>query len=224
MAATAGFAADVAHELKNPLSSLRSAAETISRISDPEQQQRLMNVILRDVARLDRLITDISRASRLDNEMASESARVIDLRDLVTNFVEARQTTTETHKLVANVSEVPVMVSVHDGRIVQILDNLLGNAVSFAPVDSQISFSVDPGEDGMARLQVRDQGPGIPPGRLQEIFNRFYSERPASEAFGEHSGLGLSIAQQIAHGYGGDLVAANDEGACFSLSLPLAKA
>jgi two-component system sensor histidine kinase ChvG len=161
MAATAGFAADVAHELKNPLSSLRSAAETISRISDPEQQQKLMNVILRDVARLDRLITDISRASRLDNEMATESARVIDLRDLVTNFVEARQATTDTHRLEATLSDVPVTVSVHDGRIVQILDNLLGNAVSFAPTDSQISFSVDLGDDGMVRLQVRDQGPGF---------------------------------------------------------------
>jgi two-component system sensor histidine kinase ChvG len=224
MVATAGFAADVAHELKNPLSSLRSAAETISRISDPEQQQKLMNVILRDVGRLDRLITDISRASRLDNEMATESASVIDLRDLVTNFVEARQTTTATHRLEATISDVPVTVSVHDGRIVQILDNLLGNAVSFAPADTQIIFSIDLGEDGKARLQVRDQGPGIPPGRLQEIFTRFYSERPESEAFGEHSGLGLSIAQQIAHGYGGDLIASNEEGACFTLSLPVAKA
>ena len=223
MSANAGFAADVAHELKNPLSSLRSAAETISRISDPEQQQKLMNVILRDVGRLDRLITDISRASRLDNEMATESASVIDLRDLVTNFVEARQTTTDTHRLEAVVSDVPVTVLVHDGRIVQILDNLLGNAVSFAPADGRISFSIDLGDDGMARLQVRDQGPGIPPGRLQEIFTRFYSERPESEAFGEHSGLGLSIAQQIAHGYGGDLVASNEGGACFTLSLPVAK-
>ena len=100
MAATAGFAADVAHELKNPLSSLRSAAETISRISDAKQQAKLMNVILNDVARLDRLITDISRASRVDNEMAEEQGRVIDLRDLVENFVVARRTTVETHDLV----------------------------------------------------------------------------------------------------------------------------
>ncbi|MEC8641857.1 MAG: ATP-binding protein, partial [Pseudomonadota bacterium] len=100
------------------------------------------------------------------------------------------------------------------------LDNLLANAVSFSPVDSLVTFTVDVAEDGMARLMVKDQGPGIPPGRLLEIFNRFYSERPASEAFGEHSGLGLSIAQQIAHGYGGDLVASNDEGACFILTLP----
>ena len=222
MAATAGFAADVAHELKNPLSSLRSAAETISRISDPEQQQKLMNVILRDVSRLDRLITDISRSSRVDNEMATEFAATIDLRDLVASFVEARRTTTDTHELVADLADMPVHVTVQDGRIVQILDNLLGNAVSFAPQGSQISFHLGINEQGKAELAVQDRGPGIPPGRLEEVFNRFYTERPAGEAFGEHSGLGLSIAQQIARGYGGELVAANNDGARFTLTLPLA--
>ena len=222
MAATAGFAADVAHELKNPLSSLRSAAETISRISDPEQQQKLMNVILRDVSRLDRLITDISRSSRVDNEMATEFAATIDLSDLVASFVEARRTTTDTHELVADLADMPVHVTVQDGRIVQILDNLLGNAVSFAPQGSQISFHLGINEQGKAKLAVQDRGPGIPPGRLEEVFNRFYTERPAGEAFGEHSGLGLSIAQQIARGYGGELVAANNDGARFTLTLPLA--
>ena len=222
MAATAGFAADVAHELKNPLSSLRSAAETISRISDPEQQQKLMNVILRDVSRLDRLITDISRSSRVDNEMATEFAATIDLRDLVASFVEARRTTTDTHELVADLADMPVHVTVQDGRIVQILDNLLGNAVSFAPQGSRISFHLGINEQCKAELAVQDRGPGIPPGRLEEVFNRFYTERPAGEAFGEHSGLGLSIAQQIARGYGGELVAANNDGARFTLTLPLA--
>ena len=222
MAATAGFAADVAHELKNPLSSLRSAAETISRISDAEQQQKLMNVILRDVARLDRLITDISRASRVDNEMASESAAIIDLRDLVVSFVEARQATSEDHELVAEIGDLVTPVEVHDGRIVQILDNLLGNAVSFAPKGSRITFAIERSEAGLVSLTVQDQGPGIPAGRLQEIFNRFYSERPTGEAFGEHSGLGLSIARQIARGYGGDLIASNNDGARFTLTLPVA--
>ena len=220
MAATAGFAADVSHELKNPLSSLRSATETISRISDQKQQKKLMNIILRDVVRLDRLITDISRASRLDNEMAGESATKIDLRDLVDNFVAARQPTTESHTLSFDAVDDPVLVNVQDGRLVQILDNLLGNAVSFAPSGTAISFSVGMTETGEARLEVRDKGPGIPPDRLEEVFNRFYSERPAGEAFGEHSGLGLSIAQQIARGYGGNLVVRNEDGACFTLTLP----
>ena len=222
MAAPAGFAADVAHALKHPLSSLRSAAETLSRISDPEQQQKLMNVILRDVSRLDRLITDISRSSRVDNEMATEFAATIDLRELVASFVEARRTTTDTHELVADLADMPVHVTVQDGRIVQILDNLLGNAVSFAPQGSQISFHLGINERGKAELAVQDRGPGIPPGRLEEVFNRFYTERPAGEAFGEHSGLGLSSAQQIARGYGGELVAANNDGARFTLTLPLA--
>ena len=224
MAATAGFAADVAHELKNPLSSLRSAAETISRISDAKQQQKLMNVILRDVARLDRLITDISRASRLDNEMAVEAAATFDLRDLAGNFVEARADTTAGHRLVAELPEAAVMVRAQDGRIVQILDNLLANAVSFAPADSEITFRLTSDGKGQASLSVHDRGPGIPAGRLEDVFNRFYSERPAGEAFGEHSGLGLSIAKQIAQGYGGDLTAANDEGACFTLTLPTVSA
>ncbi|MGC6452296.1 MAG: stimulus-sensing domain-containing protein [Candidatus Puniceispirillaceae bacterium] len=222
MAATAGFAADVAHELKNPLSSLRSAAETISRISDAKQQQKLMNVILRDVSRLDRLITDISRASRLDNEMAIEAAMTFDLRDLVGNFVEARTDTTESHHLVADLPEAPVMVSAQDGRIVQILDNLLANAVSFAPPGTEITFRLAIDGKGQAALSVQDRGPGIPAGRLEDVFNRFYSERPAGEAFGEHSGLGLSIAKQIAQGYGGELSAANSDGACFTLILPTA--
>ena len=221
MAATAGFAADVAHELKNPLSSLRSAAESISRISDAKQRQKLMNVILRDVARLDRLITDISRASRLDNEMAVEAAATFDLCNLVGTFVEARADTTAHHKLVAVLPDMEVMVRAQDGRIVQILDNLLANAVSFAPEDSEITFRLATDNKGQVTLSVQDRGPGILSGRLDDVFNRFYSERPAGEAFGEHSGLGLSIARQIAQGYGGDLTAANDEGACFTLTLPI---
>ena len=116
------------------------------------------------------------------------------------------------------------MVRAQDGRIVQILDNLLANAVSFAPADSEITFRLTSDGKGQASLSVHDRGPGIPAGRLEDVFNRFYSERPAGEAFGEHSGLGLSIAKQIAQGYGGDLTAANDEGACFTLTLPTVSA
>ncbi|MEC7212190.1 MAG: ATP-binding protein, partial [Pseudomonadota bacterium] len=99
----------------------------------------------------------------------------------------------------------------------------LGNAVSFAPAGTTISFQLAAGQDGLAALAVQDCGPGIPPGRLEEVFNRFYTERPAGEAFGEHSGLGLSIARQIARGYGGDLTAANKDGGRFTLTLPLVK-
>ena len=114
------------------------------------------------------------------------------------------------------------MVSAQDGRIVQILDNLLANAVSFAPPGTEITFRLAIDGKGQAALSVQDRGPGIPAGRLEDVFNRFYSERPAGEAFGEHSGLGLSIAKQIAQGYGGELSAANNDGACFTLTLPTA--
>jgi two-component system sensor histidine kinase ChvG len=226
MVATAGFAADVAHELKNPLSSLRSAAETISHISDPAQQQKLMDVILKDVARLDRLISDISQASRVDNEIASHDGAPVDLCKLVDSFVQTRQATIETHKLVQHLGEAPVEVMIHDSRIVQVLDNLLANAVSFAPPNSTITITL--GTDAQASnaiLTFADEGPGIPPGRLESVFNRFYTERPSAEAFGQHSGLGLSIARQIVRGHGGELTASNisdnKTGACFTMTLPL---
>ncbi len=222
MAATAGFAADVAHELKNPLSSLRSAAETISRVTDPAQQQKLMNVILNDVARLDRLITDISHASRVDNEIASEDGRVIDMVELVQSYVSMRAPTLETHNLIFAGFDSPAMARVLDNRIVQVLDNLIGNAVSFAPEGSNITVSMTVDDtDNMVRIEVQDKGPGIPAGRLDSIFERFYSERPATETFGEHSGLGLSIARQIMRGHHGDLTVHNDGGACFTMSVPL---
>ncbi len=223
MAATAGFAADVAHELKNPLSSLRSAAETISHISDPAQQQRLMDVILKDVARLDRLISDISQASRIDNEIVSNSGQLIDLSKLVDSFVQTRQATTESHTLLQRMPDAPIEVVIHDSRVVQVLDNLLGNAVSFAPEDTEITFDLSVDEvTNCAVLELQDRGPGIPAGRLEAIFDRFYSERPPNEEFGEHSGLGLSIARQIIQGHGGELTASNRNGACFTMSLPLA--
>ena len=222
MEATARFAADVAHELKNPLSSLRSAAETVSRIKDPAKQARLMDIILKDVARMDRLITEISRAGRLDNEMAGERGETIDLCALVRSFVKTRSATVESHRLVCRIETKQVTAIVQDDRIVQILDNLLANARSFAPAKSAITFTVGLAQNGMARIKVQDRGPGIPEDRLAHVFNRFYTERPSSERFGEHSGLGLSIAKQIANGYGGDLVAVNNRGACFLLTLPLA--
>ena len=223
MAATAGFAADVAHELKNPLSSLRSAAETISHISDPEQQQKLMDVILKDVVRLDRLISDISQASRVDNEIASHSGQLVDLCKLVDSFVQTRQATTDSHILIHHMSHSPIEVLIHDSRIVQVLDNLLANAVSFAPKDSEITIDLSVDEDGdYAILDFKDKGPGIPTGRMESIFDRFYSERPSDEAFGQHSGLGLSIARQIVRGHGGELTASNRDGACFTMLLPLA--
>ncbi|MGA0951563.1 MAG: stimulus-sensing domain-containing protein [Candidatus Puniceispirillaceae bacterium] len=223
--ATAAFAADVAHEIKNPLSSLRSAAETISLIKDPAQQQKLMNVILQDVSRLDRLITDISQASRVDTEIIGQDGEPIDFAALLDNFIQLRRQSFANHKLVLAKPEQPIMVVGQDGRIVQVLDNLLSNAVSFSPKGAEIIFDLSIKDSpAQAVLQILDEGPGIPENRLETVFHRFYSERPKGESFGDHSGLGLSIAKQIIEGHGGSLVASNRDtgGACFTLTLPLA--
>lgn len=222
--ATAAFAADVAHEIKNPLSSLRSAVETISLVKEPAQKQRLMKVILQDVNRLDRLITDISQASRVDTEIIGKDGELLDFANLLDSFIQLRQQTVVNHSLVFERPGIPMIVSVKQDRVVQVLDNLLSNAISFSPVKGKIIFLLT--EEKMSRkalLQILDEGPGIPRNRLKTVFDRFYSERPKKESFGDHSGLGLSIAKQIIEGHGGTLVANNrlSGGACFSLSLPL---
>lgn len=222
--ATAGFAADVAHELKNPLTSLRSAVETVQIVKDKEQQTKLMNVILADVSRLDRLITDISQASRVDAELAAPAPDLVDFGSLVSSWVDVAAIRLPELNLHTTASEQALPVQLHTSRIVQILDNLLDNAKSFHPADKPLEIGVY-ARGGMAVLEVADAGAGIPPRNLETIFNRFYTQRPSKESFGRHSGLGLSIARQVAIAHGGTLVARNlsTGGACFTLCLPLVK-
>ena len=230
--ATAGFAADVAHELKNPLTSLRSAAETFSRIKNQSQQHLLMGVILEDVTRLDRLITDISQASRVEAELAQTHRDNVDFSALVDSWVSMMRDRYPDIKLswkqIDNSQDkTHYEVSIHTGRIIQILDNLLANAISFNPPDREIELElyITGRNKQQICISIRDHGPGIPDANLDTIFNRFYSQRPNDEAFGHHSGLGLSIARQIAEAHGGDLYAghAAGNGAIFFLELPLAK-
>lgn len=202
------FAADVAHEIKNPLTSLRSAVETAGKVRDPERQQMLMQVIRDDVDRLDRLITDISRASRLDAELTRDEAAVVDvaqmLETLVGFYALDKEVTGKTASVVLDhLPKTGLHVSGVEVRLVQVIQNLISNALSFAPIDSKVVVGARQTKDGAIEITVDDEGGGIPEGKLEAIFDRFYSERPKTEKFGTHSGLGLSISKQIVEAHHG---------------------
>jgi two-component system sensor histidine kinase ChvG len=227
------FAADVAHEIKNPLTSLRSAVETMDFARTPEQKQKLMDVIQKDVQRLDRLVTDISNASRLDAELVRERMLAFDLGSLITALADMIRGQGEDRnvKVATNLPKGALIARGLEVRIAQVVTNLLENALSFAPDGSTITVSGKRLTRGMIRLTIEDQGPGIPDDNLGSIFERFYSERPQAEVFGNHSGLGLSISKQIVEAHGGRIWAENirpvgarsdtpAEGARFVLELP----
>jgi two-component system, OmpR family, sensor histidine kinase ChvG len=224
------FAADVAHEIKNPLTSLRSAVETAARINDPDRRQKLMNIILEDVSRLDRLISDISDASRLDAALSRENSEPVDVGRMLATLAEVTETTAMQNRtrLVLQLDlRRDLVVNGIEGRLVQVFRNLIANALSFSPPDSTITLTARR-ENATVIAEVLDQGPGIPEGREQNIFQRFYSERPQTEKFGQHSGLGLSISKQIVEAHGGTVIAENRRrpdgtvaGARFIVTLPV---
>jgi two-component system sensor histidine kinase ChvG len=212
------FAADVAHEIKNPLTSLRSAVETAVRIEDPVKQRRLLNIVLEDVERLDRLISDISDASRLDAELSRVEHVPIALDQMLATLVELHEAAAAEGavRLALNAPEAIaraggfVVPGVED-RLVQVFRNLIVNAVSFSPPGGTIALGLQRGADAVI-VTVDDMGPGIPEAKLVAIFDRFYSERPAGEKFGTHSGLGLSISKQIVEAHLGAIRAENRRG------------
>ncbi|QHQ37099.1 ATP-binding protein [Algicella marina] len=205
------FAADVAHEIKNPLTSLRSAVETMPYAKDEEQRGRLLDVIKQDVDRLNRLVTDISNASRLDSELVRDEMDELDLHGLLRELVEFNQTQSEEvgAELVTDFSDKPLMIQGLGGRLAQVFVNLITNALSFATEGDRIVIRTSVPKAGVVRVTVEDQGPGIPDENLADIFSRFYSERPQKEAFGNHSGLGLAISLQIVEAHGGQIWAEN---------------
>jgi two-component system, OmpR family, sensor histidine kinase ChvG len=224
------FAADVAHEIKNPLSSIRSAIETLRRIEDPEKQRRLLAIIAEDVGRLDRLISDISDASRIDAELSRAATEQVDVAPILSTLAEINETTRSDGdpRIEMEAPEGKLVVQAVEGRLVQVLRNLIGNAESFSPPDGRIGLRAR--ETGnVVEISVEDEGPGIPDAKLEHIFDRFYSERPQGEHFGQHSGLGLSISRQIVEALKGRISAENrrDEqghvlGARFVVRLPRA--
>ncbi len=230
MDATEQFAADVAHEIKNPLSSIRSAIETLRRVSDLEQQRRLLAIIGEDVIRLDRLISDISDASRIDAELSRTAMQALDVVPILETLAEMHDATRQEDDpvMVLHVAASPLLVWAVEGRLVQVLRNLIGNAKSFSPTRGQIRLSARQA-GGLIELSVEDEGPGIPTSRLEHVFERFYTERPTTEQFGQHSGLGLAISRQIIVALKGKITAENlrDEtgkttGARFVIQLPRA--
>ena len=198
MDATERFAADVAHEIKNPLSSIRSAVETLLRVDDPRQQRRLMAIIAEDVGRLDRLISDISDASRVDAELSRTATQRLDVGAILGFLAEIHDATRRDGDPVIELSipAAPLEVLAVEGRLVQVLRNLIGNACSFSPPGGTITLTARD-LSPLVEISVEDQGVGIPATKLEHVFDRFYSERPVGEAFGKHSGLGLSISRQI---------------------------
>ncbi|HWU19734.1 MAG TPA: sensor histidine kinase [Devosia sp.] len=222
------FAADVAHELKNPLTSLRSAVETLPLAKRQEDKDRLNDIIQHDVKRLDRLITDISSASRLDAELARESADRVDIEKLAEAMVGIQKDMAQGR----NVSVVMgkrtgkgnAVVNGHESRLAQVFANLIDNAVSFSPEGGVVTVALSTDADDIT-VTVSDEGRGIT-GDFGKIFQRFYTDRPDTESFGDHSGLGLSISKQIVDAHKGTIRASNRgdrSGALFTIVLPRAR-
>ncbi len=222
------FAADVSHELKNPLASLRSAVEGLERIDDPQLRAQLASVIRDDIARMDRLIGDISEAARTDAELARAHFRPVDLGELIEQLVSSWETRRETGNAriaFARPRKDSAVVMGKPDRLARALDALLDNAVSFSPPGGLIEIAVALVGDEVI-IRIDDEGPGVPAEAREAIFNRFHSVRPDTENFGRHSGLGLAIAQAIVKGHDGEIdVQDRDDapsGARFTIHLPAA--
>ena len=227
------FAADVSHEIKNPLTSIRSALETLDLVQDKDKRDRLTAVLQQDVRRLDRLITDISNASRLDAELSRDRPRPVDLAALLTEIVGVYETTGKPGEAPVTLDlavDAPARVMGRDGPLGQVFRNLIDNARSFSPTGATVRIAVRRDETDTLlplRIAVEDDGPGIPPENLETVFERFYTSRPRGAAFGSNSGLGLSIVRQIVEAHGGRVTATNRldasgavKGARFDVALP----
>ena len=232
----ANFAADVAHEIKNPLTSLRSASDTLRVAKTDEQREKLISIIQQDVSRMDRLITDISKASKVDANLARETAQTLDVNDIVENITEFyAQTSSGDGPQLRNVTDIqsdePIFIRAFESPFAQVLRNLIDNALTFSPADGEVRIQAQiqtMGEKERVVITVDDDGPGIPEGNLETVFDRFYTERPKGAQFGSHSGLGLAICRQIITAHKGTIHAENRQsaangeidGARFVINLP----
>jgi two-component system sensor histidine kinase ChvG len=222
------FAADVTHELKNPLASLRSAMDGLDRVDDPNVRQKLVAVAREDVVRLDRLINDIGEAARTDAELARATFEAVDLGPLIEQIVaswEDRREKGDASIAFARPRKASAVVMGKPGRLARAINAIIDNAVSFSPPGGLVEIAAARVGDEV-RIRIDDEGPGVPPEARQAIFNRFHSVRPEGENFGRHSGLGLAIAEAIVKGHDGEIdVQDRDDapsGARFTIRLPAA--
>jgi two-component system sensor histidine kinase ChvG len=220
------FAADVTHELKNPLASLRSAIDGLESVKDAKLRDRLMKVARDDVLRLDRLISDISEAARTDAELARARFEPVDLGPLIEQLVkswEKRRDMGNARIAFARPRKASTVVMGDPGRLARAIDNILDNAVSFSPPGGLVEIAASH-VGNRVRVRIDDEGPGVPEQAREAIFNRFHSIRPEGEQFGRHSGLGLAIAKAIVEGHDGEITVLDRDdapsGARFIISLP----
>jgi len=219
------FAADVAHEIKNPLASLRSAIESLGKVDDDNLRNQLIDIASHDVRRIDRLVTEISDASRIDAELSRATFESFDLSALTRAIIQRREHREENENIAVELPDplVGARVKGVPARIERVIDNLLDNAVSFSPADGMINVTMRM-DDERISVAICDQGRGIPVESRDKVFHRFHSDRPDAEDFGNHSGLGLAIGRTIAEAHGGTLTASDRPdgrpGACMELILP----
>lgn len=226
--ATDSFAADVSHELKNPIASLRSALEGLGRIEDPALRARLMEIAQDDVHRLDRLVTDIAEASRIDAQLSRTPFRPIDLSVLISRLVRAREMRgiekgVRLHFTPQAGGKFPEILG-EEQRLARVFENLIANGISFSPPDGTVHMELE-ADDDWATFTIEDDGPGVPHDDREAVFRRFHSLRPHDEDFGRHSGLGLAIARSILEGHNGTITikdrADGRGGGRFVVRLPL---
>ena len=226
------FAADVAHELKNPLTSIRSASETLGIVKTQEAKDKLVGVIQHDVERMDRLITDISNASRLDADLAREERERVNLSALLADIIGVYEATSRegAAPVTLQAGEAPVFVEGFSAPLGQVFRNLIDNARSFSPEGAKVHVLLEDPGPRLTRIAVEDDGPGVPEELREKIFNRFYTERPQHAAKGNNSGLGLAICRQIAAAHGGTVRVESAEeagggrtGARFVVEIPRAR-
>lgn len=229
LAAIESFAGDVAHELKNPLASVQSAIETLPKAKNEETRKKLEQIIYNDTQRLDRLISDISSASKLDAELNRVEKSALDIFMLLESIRDMYNLQTTTKNPVAldtKLGKNQAVINGHEGRLRQVVTNIINNGMSFAEPNSPIIIHLHK-DDDMIFIRIENKGPAIPENKLETIFNRFYSERPKKDEFGKHSGLGLNISRQIIHAHDGEIWAENTVdakgmhlGVRFNITLP----